>query len=137
MKNLSYSLAGSTRVISMEGVGDMFSSSLTSFGGAGSGSIYPLCSCVKSGWARREICRMEMWFLSWMRTPPEELAYGTNNSDFPRKGRISQSGPSEDQLDDPDQAHNQVVPFGIYRWRDVNLYALCETLYRTCLKQEY
>ena len=64
-----------------------------------------------------------------MRTPPEELAYGTNNSDFLVKGRISQSGPSEDHLVDLHQAHNQFVPFGISRWRDVRLYALCDTLY--------
>ena len=56
-------------------------------------------------------------------------ASGTNHSDFPRKGRISQNGPSEDQLVDPDQAYNQVVPFGVFRWRDVNLYALRDTLY--------
>ena len=61
--------------------------------------------------------------------PPEELAHGTNHSDFPRKGWISQSGPSEDQLIDPDQACNQVVPFGVFKRRDVNLYALCNTLY--------
>jgi len=48
-------------VISMEGVGDMFSSSLTSFGNAGFVSIYLLCSYVTSGCGQREICRMEMW----------------------------------------------------------------------------
>ena len=47
-----------------------------------------------------------------MRTPPDELAHGMNNSDFSRKGRISQSGPSEDQLVDPDQACNEVVLLG-------------------------
>lgn len=35
-----------TRVIYLDGDGDMFSSSLTSFGGAGFGSIYSHCSCV-------------------------------------------------------------------------------------------
>ena len=53
--------AGLTRVIYMEGVGDMFSSPLTSFGSAGFASIYPLCSYVTSGCGQREICRMEMW----------------------------------------------------------------------------
>ena len=44
------------------------------------------------------------------------------------KGRNSQSGLSEDQLVDPDLACNQVVPFGVYRWQDVNLYALYRRL---------
>ena len=94
----------------MEGVGDMFSSSLTRFGSAGFASICLLCSCVKSGCCQREIYRMDMWSLSWMRTTPEELAHGTNNSDFSREGWISESTPSEDQLVDPDQACNQTVP---------------------------
>ena len=64
-----------------------------------------------------------------MRTPPEELANEINNSDFPGKGHISQSSSSEDQQVNPDQAHSQVVPLGIYRGREVNLYALCDPLY--------
>ena len=63
--------------------------------------------------------------------PPEELAYGTGNSDVPWKGRIGQISPSEDQLVDPDQASSQVVPFGVCGWRDVNVSVPCETLYNT------
>ena len=79
---------------------------------------------LRQKWLRpqRNLQNGDVILIMDVNTPREELAYGTNNSAFPRKGRISQSGPSEDQLDDSDQAHTQVVPFGIYRWRDVNLY---------------
>ena len=96
----------------------MFGSSLTSFGGAGFGSIYPLRSCVKICCGHREICRMEN----------DVVLIMDENTPKKNKGRNSQSGLSEDQLVDPDLACNQVVPFGVYRWQDVNLYALYRRL---------
>ncbi len=58
------------RVIFTEGVGDMSSFSLISFGNAGYANTCPFCSCEESGYSQRGICRMEMWSLSWERTLP-------------------------------------------------------------------
>ena len=49
------------------------------------------CSCAKSGWGQRKICRMEMWSSSGMRTPPGRIGLWEGKDGLARAAPVKTS----------------------------------------------
>ena len=95
MKDLTSPPVSLIRVISTEGVGDMFNFTLTSSGNAGYVSIYLFFAITqKMDDPREKFADPRCCAHHGREHPPEELADGACNPDLPRKGWTSQDFPS-------------------------------------------